>query len=222
MRISTIVGVAFGAVMAVVCAESAARTPQQSTQDQSQVATVAQDCLRGFAAPIFDPLRGKLAPRAQDAGGAMLALKDEPAQGERVALLVWVQVVMTCRENVLATAKHVDSPDAVAILDAAWERDIGMLLELYQGMISYGAYSAWQNQAAAQTDAALRSVKLDLQSGTDEGARRAAATVAGQTQLFRDELENYNAMLARQRQATQQRGVALSCSRMGAFTACRP
>ncbi|MDA8107091.1 MAG: hypothetical protein M0015_00480 [Betaproteobacteria bacterium] len=165
MRIPTVIGWPLAATLVVLlCAAPGARASAQdgaAAQDTAQVATVAQDCLAGFAAPIFDPLRGKLAPRAQDVSDAMLALKSEPSQQERGALLVWVQLVTTCRENVLATAEQVVGPDEVAALDLAWQSEIAKLRALRSGAISYGEYAAWLKRSASGADAWPRSLNGD-------------------------------------------------------------
>jgi hypothetical protein len=158
MRTPGIADLALGALLVLPCGATDANgvsSPREAAQGRAQVAIVAHDCLGGYSAPIFDPLRGKLAPRAQDVSSAMLALKSGPSQEENAALVVWVQLVTTCRENVLAMAGQVDPPERVAILDAAWRREIAKLQALREGRISYGEYAAWLKQAGADTAAAL-------------------------------------------------------------------
>lgn len=169
MRSTTVIGWPLAATLvALMCAAPGARASSQAGaggQGTSQVATVAQDCLSGFSAPIFDPLRGKLAPRAQDVNAAMLALKRAPSQQERTALLVWLQLVTTCRENVLATAEQVVGPDEVAALDLAWQSEIAKLHALRSGAISYGEYAAWLKRTASAADAWMRSLNGDQAPG---------------------------------------------------------
>jgi hypothetical protein len=227
MRLASILRCTFIALAAEIGAAPVGAAPAQALGPQarveSQVATSARDCLAGFQAPLFDPLRGKLAARAEEASQSMLALKDEPTRDERFALKMWIQIVALCRDSVLSTAQAVASPpEVVAIVGAAWERNVGKLVELYDGMIPYGEYNGWLRQVDAQTGAALRSVDDDLEIGTPQGAKRAAATAAQQAKLLQSQLESYSARLERWQRSARERGLSLSCTPLGAFTLCTP
>lgn len=151
----------------------------------------------------------------------MLAEHTTPAAGERDALLLWAEVVMNCRQNVVAVAKQYFAPEVVTTIDLAARRNIAKLLELYQGAISYGAYNRWHRQAAAADAQALRDVKQAVQLGTVQGDREAAAVVRRERQQLDAELRRYKAALQQRRRTLRAQGVALSCSTEGAFEVCR-
>lgn len=193
---------------------------QQSADGRAQLEEVARDCVQAFVAPIFDPLRGKLAPAVQGTSDAMRSDGAIPGPAEREALLLWVQVVMNCRDNLLSVAKQYEPPEVVAVIGAAEERNIGMLLELYAGMVSYGEYNRWHEQAAAQAVRTERRVKLELRQGTIASYHEVATIVRHARKVARAQQRKYAAGVQRQRQALKRRGMAVSCSRLGAFKVC--
>lgn len=201
-------------------AQRAERAATRAAQGRAQLRTVAHDCLNGFSAPIFDPLRDKLAPRAAQSTPVMLAISTAPNEDERAALLLWAEVVMDCRDNVLAVAKQYYSSEVVTVIDLAEQRKIAKLLELYQGTISYGEYNRWLRHAAAADAQALREVKRAVRLDSESGEREIATITRRGQQELEAERRRYDTGLRREREALQRRGVPVSCSREDGFEVC--
>jgi len=203
--------------------------PSHSAQAQQQkveevkagVERIKRDRQNEWAKADYDVIRNKLAIEEKDVTFSMLSNQSKPTKSEAQAISKWADFhLKESRKSIDFIRKSGYTEDYITIFEVGFNVQLGILLELYNGQISYGEALSRTKQSTIQRKSDLAHLDQLYSQRNLQAQQQAAALAQQRQQAFAQYLANYNLQQQMIQQQQQQSHGVITCNRTGVFTNC--
>lgn len=127
--------------------------------DSSPVEPAEDWELQQWQSPQFDLLRSRMPVHGRDVTFEMLNTTARISPAERHALAAWAEIALQAQRRTLDTAWAGEPPEVIALGEAARSRYASNLLELYNGVVTWGEFNRRTLTIAAELENSLAQVR---------------------------------------------------------------